>query len=572
MTRSILLLALFTACRPAAIGPRDKEDSWQTLPDDTGDTTAVPADPIYDLDHLLEVEITLAADDWAALRVQERNIFDVLAGEGCLEEPFGSPYTWFDAEISLDGELVPEVTVRKKGLVGSVTDDRPSLKVDFNRRVDDQTWRGAKALTFNNQRQDPSRVKACLGYEFFARAEIPASKCNLAHLVVNGEDLGVYDNVEPVKEEMIEDLFGSSEGSLYEGTLSDFRDGWTATFDDKFENGDPADLQAVVDALDAPDDELEAALSAVVDLEDFTRFWAGEVLVGHWDSYSGNTNNFFIYKDPADGRFRFLPWGIDAILEGESPFGEGAPVSVVAGASIPNRLYATDWGRKAYFEALDALLEDAWDEDLMLDQLSATAQLAEPALGEYDDRGAFDDTVTAIRRFIKGRRDAIEEERSGGDPAVNTALRELPCLEDVGGITVSFETTWNSYGVLPTFTTGSGEWSFEYMGNDIPMEFLGAVAGEYETNHSIIFVSGQLLDGTNLGFYALVDTDDLDQPGTLPVDWSTVTAYLLSDPDGDYQDFAVAAYLGEGELVLEEASTVTGAPLSGVATVRVYGG
>ena len=30
------------------------------------------------------------------------------------------------------------------------------------------------------------------------RARLPAPRCNLAHVVVNGEDLGTHSNVEPI--------------------------------------------------------------------------------------------------------------------------------------------------------------------------------------------------------------------------------------------------------------------------------------------------------------------------------------------------------------------------------------
>lgn len=37
---------------------------------------------------------------------------------------------------------------------------------------------------------------------------------------------------------------------------------------------------------------------------------AAEVLVAHWDGYAGNLNNTYLYADPSDGRFRFVPWGV----------------------------------------------------------------------------------------------------------------------------------------------------------------------------------------------------------------------------------------------------------------------
>src|SRR6185503_8445377 len=127
--------------------------------------------------------------------------------------------------------------------------------------------------------------------------------------------------------------FADARGPLYEATYSDFRAGWTATFER--EDGGPEDrrdLDAVVAALDQPDAELMAALDRVVDVDRLFRFWAVEVLVGHRDGYAGNANNYYAYHDPASDRFHLIPWGADrAFPAGDDPFGTGV-VSVHVGS------------------------------------------------------------------------------------------------------------------------------------------------------------------------------------------------------------------------------------------------
>ena len=34
------------------------------------------------------------------------------------------------------------------------------------------------------------------------------------------------------------------------------------------------------------------------------------MLVGHWDGYAGDRNNYHFYREP-DGPFVFIPWGTD---------------------------------------------------------------------------------------------------------------------------------------------------------------------------------------------------------------------------------------------------------------------
>jgi hypothetical protein len=61
-----------------------------------------------------------------------------------------------------------------------------------------------RKLTLNNNRQDPGNlVHQCLGYGVFAAAGVPAPRCNVAAVSVNGVPLGVYTHVEPVGEPML---------------------------------------------------------------------------------------------------------------------------------------------------------------------------------------------------------------------------------------------------------------------------------------------------------------------------------------------------------------------------------
>jgi len=75
---------------------------------------------------------------------------------------------------------------------------------------------------------------------------LPASRCNFANVTVNGQNLGVYVNVEEIKEPMLARQFTNTTGNLYEGVLSDFRPQFVNTFEKKTNEDDPsrADLDA----------------------------------------------------------------------------------------------------------------------------------------------------------------------------------------------------------------------------------------------------------------------------------------------------------------------------------------
>ena len=568
MTSAILLLGLL-ACGAAEIGDTGPVDDTGTTTD-TDTPTGVYGETVYDLDRLLRVEITLDPDDWNELRYQARNFIDMLTGD-CLAEPFGSPYTWFEAEVTVDGTTLENVAVRKKGLLGSVVSDRPSLKLSFDRFEEGQLYEGVERLTLNNSRQDASRVKTCLGYGIYADAGLPGSRCSYAHVTVNGQDLGVYANVEPIKKDMLRRVFGDDSGNLYEGTLSDFLDGWTGTFDQKTGDGDRSDLEGVVEALEVQGDGFEAAVDAVIDLDEFFDAWSLEALIGHWDSYTGNRNNFFAYADPADGRFRFLPWGIDAILQGEEPFGAGRPTSVTGEATLPSRILGHPHLVDRYYDHLVGHLDEVWDEDVLLDRVDhAEALTAEWAWPNGGDNGTHASTLEAIRDFIAGRRDQVLAEWAAGPPDAALGDPGDVCLEVVGTVDLSFSSSQGSYGSLPTFGTGSGSWSLTLSGAPTPVTFLSAVLGEWD-GYGMFVVSGTLSDGTNIAVYGYTnDPALLDQPGTIDLDWSQAVSYLIVDSAGTLQDREITAYVG-GELTLTEADDTPGTPLVGSFDLDILG-
>ncbi len=554
------MMLLLLACRPADIADPAAEGGADSEVEDDLSSAA------YDPDHLIEIEVEIDAESWDELRQQDRNLLDLLTGD-CLAAPFESPYTWFISTVTIDGERLEEVSIRKKGLVGSQSTTRPSLKLDFDKSIDDQRWSGLSRLTLNNGRQDPSRLKTCMGYSIFADAGMPASRCSLAHVVVNGEDLGVYANVEPIKAPLLEQHFVDSTGLLYEGALSDFRPDWQGSFQDKTDSGDFTPIEAVTAALESGDDD---ALEAWVDLDRFYQYWAMEVLLGHWDSYSGNTNNFWVYLDPADDRLVFLPWGIDAILTGDEPFGAGESTAVVANSALTAHLYAVDPAR--YVDALEALVESVWQEEVLLERLAAwDALVADAVWPGGDDEGRYRSTIGAMEDFISGRRAQLEAELADGPPAWTGELGDPPCLVDYGGVTVDFETTWGSYGTAPTFSTGSGAWTVDISGESLPVTFLSAVAGE-TSEGALLFLAGQLESGENVGVYASFDVDLAADGAALAVDWDEVTAYLLDDSDGDYADWSTWAYLGDGTLTLDAGTPTAGAPFSGQWSSRIYTG
>jgi hypothetical protein len=559
-------LALAVGCqRPPSIDPDTA----------TGETGGEPpwdmsaGEVLYDSEIMHRVVVEIDPDDWDELRYQRRNFLEILTGD-CLDEPFDSPYTYFHADVTVDGERYEDVGIRKKGLLGSETSVNPSLKIRLDEYQDDLRHDGVDRLTLNNGRQDPAIISQCFGYERFREAGLPASRCSFATVEVNGEPLGVYSNIEAMEPALLARWFDEPEGRLWEGQLSDFRDDWLGTFEVQEGDGDPAALEAVVQALEQPDDDVLAALDGVIDLDQYLRFWAMEVLLGHWDGYAGNSNNYFVYQDPADQRLRFMPWGIDALFDSDHPFGADNPTSMVAVTALPRRLYLLDEGRERYYAALFELLDTHWDEDALLARIDRMEELVLAEL-ERTEVATVAEGIAVIREYVGWRRFRIEAELEDGHPGWSQELRGYPCLVEVGALPVTFETTWGSYGTQHWSGYGTGTMGMSLNGVDYPIETIGALAGEAH-GAATLLVMGRLEWGSLLALLMTFPTELLEDGTRYTMDWSRGQAYLYYDEGGTGGAFGVLAYLGNGPVVFEQASDAYGAPFQGSVDLLIYGG
>ncbi|MBC8291397.1 MAG: CotH kinase family protein, partial [Planctomycetes bacterium] len=169
---------------------------------------------LFAADRLGRIEITIDKDDWNYLRSQTRSVAAALS-KGELAK---SPYRYFKADVLIDGVKFTSVGVRKKGFLGSQDDIRPSLKIKLNEFRKNGRIGNLDRLTLNNNKQDATVAYQFLGYRLYQAAGLPAPRCGLAEVFVNGKSLGVYSNVESVKKPFLKNEFGDDSGDLYEGT------------------------------------------------------------------------------------------------------------------------------------------------------------------------------------------------------------------------------------------------------------------------------------------------------------------------------------------------------------------
>jgi spore coat protein H len=514
-------------------------------------------------DELLRIEIEMPDEDWENLRWQGRSLPRVYAG--CFEF---DGYTYFDAEVTINGETVEDAAVRKKGFLGSLSATRPSLKIDLGRTQAHRarTLHGTRRLTLNNDKQDLSNVRQCLSYALFAKAGIRAPRCNWAHVTAQGKDLGIYSHVEPIKRPFLLRAFGDARGNLYEGQVSDFSAGRLSTFELKTneQQNDRSDLDAVAQALKTGDTEVWDALDEAIDMDAFLTFWAMEVLVGHWDSYSGNQNNFYLYRNPKDHRFRFIPWGTDGAFADKPNERSGVlPRSVFLGSELTARLWRVPRARARYVKRLRQLMDVLWDEDLLNAEVERIGRMT----------GAPAPQLDLIKTFVNERQARIERELEGSVPPWPEAPRrsERVCRPPPAS-RGTFELVWtDSHSYAP-----GGRFAFDLKvgGRRLAIDRdLYCAAGPVQEPDDptygvprIAFTGADSRTGRKF-WVGLYIPEAQWREGEIPFHgYETFGVVLELFPSGGYRRLAV---VGEGTITLEQAGHSNGSVVKGRWAGRV---
>lgn len=214
-----------------------------------------------------------------------------------------------------------------------------SFKLDFDEfeddypQIDDQRFYGFKQLNLKNNFDDESFLREKVAAEIFSKAGLVVSHTAFYTLYVDYGDgpqyFGLYTMVEEVDDTVIETQFSNDDGNLYkpEGNGASFASGTFNEVDfEKKSNEDEVDwtdIQSLYSALHDPVRTTDpvswrSGLEDVFNLDVFLRYLAVNTVIQNWDTYGRMTQNYYLYNNPENGRFTWIPWdNNEALQEGK---------------------------------------------------------------------------------------------------------------------------------------------------------------------------------------------------------------------------------------------------------------
>lgn len=551
------------------------------------------ADDLFRSDYLLDIQIKMDSADWEKLRNQSSRSNSGMASLFGGTTP-SNRFTQFKADISIDGKEIKQVGIRTKGFIGSLNSERPSFKIKFDEYVDQSPVKGLDRLTLNNNVQDESLASQFLTYKFFNKAGIPAPRVSFARVTVNQEYLGVYSHVESVRSPFLKHHYGDDSGEFYEGALADFYPKALDRIEAKNKRTRKDKSQAIklAQLLEAPERFNLSEAEKLVNMDQFIRFWAIENLIGFWDGYSNNQNNYFAYSNPEDGnRFHFMPWGADgAFKDIGGPFGrwrggEEGSKAVYGEGRLNNYLYHTEGIPNRYKLVMEDLLENVWNESEIIDDLNRIHKLTEGHLHKNQNR--VEDGVESVTEFVENRREEIESEFKNWPVEMGEARLPMHTV-NLGTLKGQFSTVWKSERVESAQDMGDVNLVLELNGEKVNMTHLGSVAqpeaqrsfgfggppnrgrrgrSPREPSSTITMQGIRESDGhlVNITFSIAMDAFKKDS--------EAVTTYqgrlTITDPSNSGERFPFGGMTLNGKLMLHEASNDENAPVSGTFDMKI---
>ena len=326
----VLILVGLSACRPDPIdNVGGSNPDWTEA---SHGNVAPNYSMVFPQDQVNELEITIGADQWSAIRNNMKSLFGYDFGAGGMGGPPGAfPTTepdYVQTTVKFKGKTWQHVGFRLKGNSTLTSAWRSGIyklpfRLDFDKfedvqpSVKNQKFYGFKELSFSPGVKDNSLIREKLGSDIFRMAGIPSAQSAFYKVYIDfGAGMkycGIYCGLELPDDKMIIQQLGEDAGNLYkpESKLATF----VQTEFEKKNNelaGDFGDVSGLVKALQSTKRSSDVAawrsgLEAVFNVDHFTKYLAINNSIVNWDTYGVMAHNYYLYNHSTKGLL-WIPW------------------------------------------------------------------------------------------------------------------------------------------------------------------------------------------------------------------------------------------------------------------------
>lgn len=204
---------------------------------------------------------------------------------------------------------------------------KKSYKISFNTFHKGRKYYGLEKMNINGEHNDPSIIRSKLCWDQFKFLNVPSSRANHVKLFINKKYYGLYINVEHIDENFLKTRFSNNSGNLYkclwpadltyrgsDPELYKFMQGDRRTYDLKTNKSldDYSGFAHFITVLNQSNAQtFEQEIQKVFNVDGYLRMLAVDVATGNWDNHWYLKNNFYLYHNPQNDLFEFIPYDYD---------------------------------------------------------------------------------------------------------------------------------------------------------------------------------------------------------------------------------------------------------------------
>lgn len=198
-----------------------------------------------------------------------------------------------------------------------------------------QQYMNRRELNFNYQ----NHVREFMADYLMNKANVPLAQSRFVILSVNGVSHGLYFQIEDIdNKNYLSETFGNKEGDLYKSAYdspADPENRYWADFsylgpdnsdyfyhyskktnNDGEAKTDYSSIRNFTEMINfTPDELFEDMLKRNFAWENFIRYLVVSNFISNWDGYPQRPKNSWLYHNPKDGKWNFIPWDLDATFE-----------------------------------------------------------------------------------------------------------------------------------------------------------------------------------------------------------------------------------------------------------------
>jgi len=232
---------------------------------------------------------------------------------------------WRRMTLTWEGETWTDVAVNPSGQNSRIPGNpKPSLHVSFEEFVPSRHFHKLPSLKLDGQIDDPALMRERMTYALARSWGMAAPREVHARLVVNGEYKGLYTAEERINKRFVKKVWGEPENQVYKfaGIHHDFFDlgddaaQYVPNMFEAHAETLPPGAEGIRDLVVTINRGTYEATAAMFDVEVFLREIAVETVTGEEDAYLAGpdetnnvwSNNFYLYKVPATGKYTMIPW------------------------------------------------------------------------------------------------------------------------------------------------------------------------------------------------------------------------------------------------------------------------